>query len=122
MTLPRRLTGNQLANEFFEQRDYLSALKIYQAMAPQSNDPEWQWPIIYQIGLCFEHLRMYPKAREAYRMLVDGDEWNDRKIVLSENLLTIKEMAAWRIGHIDWRTQTESGISNMLAASKVPNF
>ncbi len=118
----KKRTGNQLANEFFEQKDYLSSLKIYQAMAPQSSDPEWQWPIIYQIGLCFEHLRMYPKAREAYRILVDGEEWKDREIILTDNLKSIQEMAVWRIGHIDWQTKTESGLTSLLATSKPPNF
>ncbi len=42
----KKRTGNQLANEFYEQSDFLSALKIYQAMAPLNKDPEWQWPII----------------------------------------------------------------------------
>ncbi len=116
----KKRTGNQLANEFFEQSDFLSALKIYQAMAPLSSDPEWQWPIIFQIGLCFERLRMLPKAREAYRILIDREEWKDREIVLNENLKSIQEMAAWRIGHIDWLSQTESGISSLLATSKAP--
>ena len=114
----KKRTGNQLANEFYEQSDFLSALKIYQAMAPLNKDPEWQWPIIYQIGLCFERLWMLPKAREAYRLLVEEEEWENSQYDLNENLQTIKEMAIWRLGHIDWLSKTESGISSLLATSK----
>ncbi|HQU08393.1 MAG TPA: tetratricopeptide repeat protein [Opitutales bacterium] len=68
----KKRTGNQLANELYEQGDFFGALSIYQAMAPLSNDPAWQWPVLYQIGLCFERLTMYPKAREAYRLIVES--------------------------------------------------
>ncbi len=91
-------------------------------MAPLNKDPEWQWPIIYQIGLCFERLRMLPKTHEAYRLLVDEEEWENSQYDLNENLLSIKEMAVWRLGHIDWLSKTESGLLRLLATSQEPEI
>ena len=101
----KRRTGNQLANELYEQRDFLSALKIYQTMADLNDHPEWQWPIIYQIGLCFERLEMAPKAREAFHLLVTGVEWENLEFELTPNLISLKEMAEWR-GEFDTRVST----------------
>ncbi len=79
-------------------------------------------PLIYQIGLCFERLRMLPKAHEAYRLLVDEEEWENSQYDLNENLLSIKEMAVWRLGHIDWLSKTESGLLRLLATSQEPEI
>lgn len=110
----KRRTGNQVANEFYEQRDFLSALKIYQTMAKLNDNPEWQWPIVYQIGLCFERLRMLPKARQAYELIVSGSEWEGREYTVTANLESIREMAAWRLNHLGWATESEARIVNLF--------
>ena len=45
----------------------MSALTIYQTLARLNEDADWQWPVIYQMGLCFERLRLSSRAAEAYR-------------------------------------------------------
>src|SRR5690606_32003679 len=92
----KKRTGNQLANEFYEQGDFASALRIYQAMAVLSPDPEWQWPVVYQIGLCFERLRMVPKSIEAYQLIVNGSAEATRDgRTLPPNLKDLRQQAQW---------------------------
>jgi len=98
--------GNQVANAFYEQGDYAQALSIYQAMAPLNDDPNWQWPVLYQIGLCFEHLKLIPKAQEAYTLIVDGDD-QKKQLPAHPNQLhmssvAIQESAQWRLKQIEW--------------------
>ena len=70
----RQRTGNELANEFYEKRDYRSALTIYQSLAKYNPAPEWRWPAIHQIGLCFERLSGLPdKAILAYQEILDPE-------------------------------------------------
>lgn len=110
----RKRTANQLAEKFYKQNDYLSAIKIYQAMAPVSRNPSWQWPVVYKIGLCFERLHMYPKAQESYRLIASGEAWKDIQFTMTPTLLSLKEMAAWRLEHLEWDTATKSRIKGIL--------
>ena len=61
----KKKAGNEFANSYYQQGDALSALTIYQAIARLGDDPEWQWPVIYQMGLCFERLRSGDRAADA---------------------------------------------------------
>jgi len=71
----KKRTGNQLANQFYHESNYLDALTIYRAMSGLSGNPEWRWPVLYQIGLCSEKLEMKPKAMEAYQEIIrEGEE------------------------------------------------
>lgn len=110
----RKRTANQLAHEFYAAGDYLSALKIYQAMATLNKSPSWQWPAIYKIGLCFERLHMTPKAQEAYSLLATGEEWKDIKYTLTPSLKSIQEMAQWRLDHLKWNQRTKSRVTSLL--------
>src|SRR5690606_38282313 len=67
----QKKTGNEFANGFYEQGEFMSALTIYQKLATLSKDPDWQWPVIYQMGLCFERLRLARRAAEAYKFIID---------------------------------------------------
>ena len=111
----KKRTGNQLANEFYEQGDFASALRIYQAMAVLSDDPEWQWPVVYQIGLCFERLRMVPKSIEAYQLIVNGSSEvakTGRKLPTS--LEDLRQQAQWRLEHLQWLGRTEAEVNSLL--------
>lgn len=110
----KRKAANDLANDFYEKKDFMSALKIYQAMTPISSTPEWQWPIIYQIGLCFERLQMYPKAKEAYTLIINNTEWKDKKFEMTDALKDIKETAAWRLEHLNWVNDTEAQVNSLI--------
>jgi|GEM_PF-2092343 len=110
----RKKTANRLAEQFYKHGDFLSAIKIYQAMAPLSRNPSWQWPVIYRIGLCFERLYMYPKAQEAYSLIASGKEWEDINFTMSPTLTSLKDMASWRLEHLEWSTSTKTRMKEIL--------
>ena len=96
----KRRAGNELANEFYQQGEYLSALSIYQSLARISDDPEWRWPAVYQIGLCFEHLELPERALEAYQAMLEGMPVSAADLV--DVNVSLRDLAQWRLGHIKW--------------------
>ena len=103
----QKRTANQLAKEFYQQGDYLGTLKIYQTMVTLKDNPEWQWPVIYQMGLCFERLQMPPKAITAYQMILTGDSWKDMDYDMTETMSYLKEMSQWRLDNLKWLIETD---------------
>jgi len=98
----RQRTGNELSNEFYQKRDYRSALTIYQSLAKYSASPEWRWPAIHQIGLCFERLGLPDKAILAYQEILTPEGGAENEESLSSGLKTLREMAKWRLEHLNW--------------------
>ena len=83
-------------------------------MASLDDTPGWQWPIIYQIGLCFEQLGMYPKAKDAYRLIVSEEEWKENKFNKTEHLSSIQEMASWRLKHLEWLNDSDTRLQKII--------
>lgn len=117
----QRKAGNQLANDFFKLGDYASALSIYQALRDLSDEASWQWPILYQTGLCFEHLKMNEKAIESYNVII---EWPNegrlpqREIAMRDSSLkSIYEMATWRLENIGWKKESAKELEKLLDKS-----
>ncbi len=114
----QKKTANQLANTFYKNEDFMAALKIYQAMLHLSPTAEWQWPIIYQMGLCYEKLSMYPKAQEAYKSLlvqeVVKNAPSEAPEGLTDYLKSIQEMAQWRTDHLGWMMESESQVQALF--------
>lgn len=114
----QKKTANQLANAFYKKEDFMAALKIYQAMLSLSSAADWQWPIIYQMGLCYEKLSMYPKAQEAYSsLIVQGSvqtEATDGPEGLTDYLKSIQDMAQWRKDHLGWMLESESQVQALF--------
>lgn len=110
-----RRTGNELANQLYEQGDFLGALSIYQALARVNEEPAWQWPAIYQVGLCFERLRLPDRALEAYQLIATPE--GGAKTELSDALSALQDMAQWRLEHLDW-VEDFSGRVQALSAEK----
>lgn len=98
----KRRTGNELANRFYEQGDVTGALAIYQAIAGASEAPEWRWPAVYQIGLCFERLNLPFRAVEAFKVILEADAARTAGAPLPKSLASIRTMAEWRLAHLDW--------------------
>ena len=125
----QRRTGNQLANDFFQSGDTLNALVIYQGLSALSAEPEWRLPLAYQIGLCYERMRLYDRAAASYQSIVDhgqpaaADSNPEAKIKkISEvvkapnaELTELARMAAWRIGQLTWHEQTERQLAGVFA-------
>ena len=111
----QKKTGNQLANQFYQEGDYLHALTIYQAMARLGDDPNWQLPVIYQIALCFEHLRFPDRATEAYKYILDqSKKAKATGKATGEDMDDLGQMAQWRSQHLEWQQNTEEQLSDLL--------
>ena len=113
----QRKTGNEIANELYESGDAFGALTVYQKLAALNDAPDWRGPTIYQIGLCYERLRHLDRAREAYRYIIDkipATQAATGDVVVGENLATIRDMAEWRLEHLDWIEQTEKDMFPLI--------
>ncbi len=110
----KRRAGNQIANQFYKQGDYHNALRLYQAITPLSTDPQWQWETVYQIGLCFERLSVYGKAREACQWIVQGGEQAEAVSDLSKNLEQLQNMAKWRLKEMIAIDKHVDAVNNLL--------
>lgn len=110
----KKRTGNQLANEFYEQGDHRSALRIYQTLATLSPDAEWRWPLVYQIGLCQEKMRLTPKAADTYRALMRAMEDNDTFAQVPESVQVLRDMARWRLSQLEWDTDVNMRLEALL--------
>lgn len=103
----QRKTGNQLANQFYEQGDFGSALIIYQNLANLSPEPAWRLPVLYQIGLCNERLKLTDRARECYQTIVDNTKPSAGDGTRRQALVDLYEMADWRLKHLVWEQTTD---------------
>lgn len=103
----QRRTGNQLANDFFENGDIMNAQEIYRGLAALSDDPAWQLPATYQLALCYDRMGATDQARASYQRVVDGAAGAS-----AANLVELKRLATWRLGQLDWH----DGISHQVTA------
>ncbi|HEY3757936.1 MAG TPA: tetratricopeptide repeat protein [Opitutaceae bacterium] len=95
----QRRTGNQVANELFQNGDIFNALSIYRGLQALSLDPAWRLPVSYQVGLCYERLGQLDKAGAAYTEVSKGPDPE------------LAEMASWRLAHLAWRDNTDREFS-----------
>jgi tetratricopeptide (TPR) repeat protein len=111
----QRRAGNEIANRFYQEGDFLKALEIYLSLAELASAPEWQFPVWYQVGLIFERLEQPAKASEYYRNI------RGREKEVSTNappsLKAVVEMAKWREDFLGWQTKLQ--LAN-LALRDVP--
>ncbi len=110
-------TGRQVAAQFYDDGDFRSAATIYQTLATLDATADWQWPIVYEIGLCFERLGLPDRAREAYAFLQSPSA--DAKsegppATLPPSLEAIRGMAKWRQDHLAWRQGSEAQLQALL--------
>ncbi len=113
----QRKTGNDIANELYENNDIVGALSIYQKLANLDTDPGWRGSAVYQIGLCFERLRHLNRAKEAYKWIVDNVKPSAPSAtdsLLGINLQTLHELAAWRLDNLAWLEKTEQEVYPLL--------
>ncbi len=111
----QKKTGNEFANDFYQQGDFVSALTIYQTLAQLSDEPDWQWPAVYQIGLCFERLRLASRAAEAYKFIIDEAGKPEKSVPpLAENTASLVQMARWRGEQLAWRHTTDARLQHIL--------
>ena len=110
-------TGRQVAAQFYEEGDFRSAATIYQTLATLDTAVDWQWPIVYEIGLCFERLNLPDRAREAYAYLQNpppGTKSEGAPATLPPALEAIRGMAKWRQEHLAWQQASEAQLQALL--------
>lgn len=115
----QKKTGNQIANDLYQQGDFVKALTIYQALAKLNNSPDWQLPVVYQIGLCFERLRLLPRSLEAYHFILDECK-KQESTGLSSSLATLRGMAQWRSDQVAWMQNTDVQLQSLLGSKDIP--
>lgn len=98
-------TGNEIANQLYQEGDYLRALDIYESLLLLNPAPAWQCPVRYQIGLAYERLEQPDKAAESYAAILAQEP------SLSTNappgLRALVDMARWRQNFLQWQVKTE---------------
>jgi tetratricopeptide (TPR) repeat protein len=107
----QRKTGNQLANQFYEQGDFGSALIIYQNLASLSPEPLWRLPALYQVGLCDERLHLTDRARECYETITEATRNAANETPRRQEMVDLFEMADWRLKHLNWQDKTDKQLS-----------
>jgi len=105
----QRRTGNQLANDFFENGDILNAQAIYAALASLSTDPTWQLPVTYQLALCYDRLGASERAHTSYQAILDGVKADS-----PANLQELRRLAVWRLGQLDWHDHIGHQVTSLL--------
>ena len=111
--------GNEIANQMYNEGDYMNALEIYLVLASLNQRPAWQLPVSYQIGLVYEKLRQPQKAVETYaRILARQKELANET---SPGLKTVLDMAQWRHDFLNWQAQAErANLTNAPARASAP--
>ena len=119
-------TGRQVAAQFYDAGDFRSALTIYQTLATLDPSADWQWPIVYEIGLCFERLNLPDRAREAYAYLLPPLPRRRARPRASEAKLppaleAIRGMAKWRQEHLAWQQTSGARIQELVGFLQKPS-
>jgi tetratricopeptide (TPR) repeat protein len=102
----RQRVGNSIANQLYQEGDYLNALELYSRLAEFDSSPGWQLPAWYQVGLIQERLDQPQKAIETFDAILAREK---ELTVLSNTpgLKTVVEMARWRKERLSWQGQAE---------------
>lgn len=115
----RQRTGNDIANQFYQEADFGNALQIYLGLAALSSAAEWQLPALYQAGLVYERLGQSEKALVAYSQIVERRPEGTNSV--SPNLVAILDMAAWRKARINWQQHADDLSRRLLPPQSSTN-
>lgn len=114
----RQQAGNQFANRYYDKQDFLAALRLYQGITVLDDRKEWQLPIVFQMGLCFEKLGMYDRAMESMTFVAQGiEDFNETDAPPDAALEQLLKRTQWRLDMLQWRAGIEQERLPMLAKS-----
>jgi tetratricopeptide (TPR) repeat protein len=108
----RQRAGNDVANRFYANGDYLPALELYRALAESNQSPAWQYPIWYQMGLVHERMGDVLQASALYEQILRQPPLAERDS--DPALKIVLEMAKWRHKTLAWfnpATQTVKSLA-----------
>jgi len=98
--------GNDIGNQLYKDGDFLRALDIYVTLADLDKRPDWQCPVLYQVGLIYEHLDQPAKAAETYQKILGRE--TEIGATAPPSLKTVMDLAKWRARFLGWKVQTEA--------------
>ena len=110
----QKRAGTEVASELYEHGDAKTALTIFQRVAELDPSPESRLPAVYQIGLCFERLRLFNRALEAYAYITASDAGKGATPPGPSDAGGIQEMAQWRVEYLHWMTNADRQLGSVL--------
>lgn len=108
-------TGNDLANQLYQEGDLAGALTVYQSLLVLSPVPAWTLPVQYQIGLVLERMQQPSKAAEAYQAILAAE--GEVSADAPASLKVLLDMARWRRDFLQW--QMKSDVAQAVLRSKL---
>jgi len=113
-------TGNEIANQLYQEGDNLGALEIYLRLADLNAAPTWRLPALYQAGLIYERLKQPQKASELYARILD--ESKDAEAATTNTnaaVSVVLDMARWRKQRLAWQAAAE--LANQQLSHPAPS-
>lgn len=111
--------GNEIANQFYHEGDYVKALEVYINLAQLDSSPGWQVPVDYQMGMTYEKLLQPQKAVDTYNQILARE--TEVGTNTTPALKAVFDMARWRAGFIKWQTNAEAVDHSLEASSAAAN-
>lgn len=108
----QRRTGNEIANQLYQEGDYTKALDIYLTLAQLDPSPAWQFPVLYQIGMTYERLLQPELAAQTYQRILDRS--GELGTNASPGLQAVVNMAKWRLDFVQWQARSELALRKLL--------
>jgi len=106
--------GNEIANQLYQEGDFVKALQVYISLEQLDSSPGWQVPVDYQMGMTYEKLLQPQKAVDAYNQILARE--TEVGTNATPGLKAVFDMARWRVGFINWQTNAEA-VDHSLAES-----
>ena len=118
----RQRIGNGIANQLYQEGDYLNALLLYTRLSELDPSPAWQLPAWYQMGLIHERLQQSQRAVERYDAIL-GREKELVGAGYTPGLRAVIDMTKWRREHLAWQSKAELSMETLkLESLRRPSF
>ena len=114
----QKMSAQEIAQDFYSEGNLIEAIKLYQALVDMNPTPHWQWPIICQLGLCYERLSLPIKSKAAYALIAHAEkEWNDVPIDWNNDLRNYQLQATWHLEQLETYEKIKLNFEQFAAAS-----
>ena len=97
--------GNEIANELYQEGDFVKALEVYQTLAKLDPALPWQLPVKYQVAITYEKLLQPDQAIAAYRSITNAVPNLGTNI--SPGLKSVVDMSRWRLNFLEWQSRAQ---------------
>ena len=118
----RQRIGNGIANQLYQEGDYLNSLLLYTRLAELDPSPGWQLPAWYQMGLIHERLQQPQLAVQRYDAILA----REKELVgesYTPGLRAVIDMTKWRREHLAWQSKAELAMQSLkLDSLRRPAF